>query len=53
MRGDIASSITKASRPEQVRANAAAFDLILEAEDLAALDAAYPAPTRDVPHDML
>ena len=53
MREDIAASIPKASSPEHVRANAAALDLTLDAEDLAALDAAYPAPTRDVPLDML
>jgi diketogulonate reductase-like aldo/keto reductase len=45
--------IPKAANPDHVRANAAALDLTLTDEDLAALDAAYPAPTRDVPLDIL
>ena len=39
-------SIPKASKPEHVRLNAAARDLLLSTEDLAALDAAFPPPRR-------
>lgn len=39
-------SIPKAADPGHVRQNAAARDLRLTAEDLAALDAAFPPPTR-------
>lgn len=53
MRETVAVSIPKAASAEHVRANAAALDLVLDADDLAALDAAYPAPKRDVPLDML
>ena len=45
--------IPKAANPDHVRANAAALDLVLSPEDLASLDAAYPAPTRDLPLDIL
>ncbi|WP_420562144.1 aldo/keto reductase [Thalassobaculum sp.] len=37
-------AIPKAARPEHVRANAAALEVQLDAEDLAALDAAFPPP---------
>jgi diketogulonate reductase-like aldo/keto reductase len=46
-------SLPKASRLEHVRANAAARDLILDDEDLAALDRQFAPPTRDVPLEML
>jgi diketogulonate reductase-like aldo/keto reductase len=36
--------IPKATRPEHVRANAAARELVLDTETLAALDRAFPAP---------
>ncbi len=39
-------SIPKASKPEHVRLNAAARDVVLNAEDCAALDAAFPPPRR-------
>lgn len=42
-------AIPKATAPEHVRDNAAALDLTLTPEDLSALDAAYPRPTRDEP----
>jgi len=45
--------IPKAARPEHVRENRAALDLVLTAEDLAELDQAFPAPTRKVPLEML
>jgi len=37
-------AIPKAADPDHLRANAAALELRLEAEDLAALDAAFPPP---------
>ena len=39
-------AIPKAVSPEHVRMNAAAGDLVLDAEDLAAIDQAFAAPTR-------
>jgi diketogulonate reductase-like aldo/keto reductase len=45
-------AIPKAVRPEHVRANMKALDVKLDAEDLKALDAAFPPPTRAVPLDM-
>jgi len=46
-------AIPKASRPDHVRQNAAAARIELAPDDLAALDRAYPAPTRDVPLEMI
>ena len=43
-----AIAIPKATRPEHVRQNRAAADLVLSADDLAALDRAYPPPVRKV-----
>jgi diketogulonate reductase-like aldo/keto reductase len=45
-------TIPKAVRPEHVRANMKALDVKLDAEDLAALDAAFPPPKRATPLDM-
>jgi len=45
-------TIPKAARPEHVHANLAALDVKLDAEDLAALDAAFPPPKRAAPLDM-
>jgi diketogulonate reductase-like aldo/keto reductase len=45
-------AIPKAVRPEHVRANMKALQVQLDAEDLAALDAAFPPPKRAVPLDM-
>jgi diketogulonate reductase-like aldo/keto reductase len=42
-------AIPKASDPAHVRANAAAGEVELSADDIAAIDAAFPAPTRAVP----
>lgn len=42
-------AIPKAGSPAHVRANAAAGDLTLGADDIAAIDAAFPAPRRRVP----
>jgi diketogulonate reductase-like aldo/keto reductase len=41
--------IPKAVRPQHVRENRAALDLVLGAEDLAQLDAGFPAPDRRRP----
>jgi diketogulonate reductase-like aldo/keto reductase len=45
-------TIPKATNPEHVRANIKAVDLKLDAEDLAALDAAFPPPKRASALDM-
>lgn len=48
-RADGVVTVVKSSREERVREFRAALDVRLTAEDLAALDRDYPAPTRDVP----
>jgi diketogulonate reductase-like aldo/keto reductase len=45
-------AIPKAVRAEHVRANMKALDVKLDADDLKALDAAFPPPRRAVPLDM-
>jgi len=45
-------TIPKATNPEHVRANIKAVDVKLDAEDLAALDAAFPPPKRATGLDM-
>jgi diketogulonate reductase-like aldo/keto reductase len=45
-------AIPKAVRPEHVRANMKALDVRLDADDLRALDAAFPPPKRATPLDM-
>lgn len=45
LRNDVIS-IPKATDPEHVRQNAAAADIVLSAEDIEALDAAFPPPRR-------
>jgi diketogulonate reductase-like aldo/keto reductase len=42
-------TIPKAVKPEHVRANMKALDIRLDADDLAALDAAFPPPKRATP----
>jgi diketogulonate reductase-like aldo/keto reductase len=42
-------TIPKATNPEHVRANIKAVDVKLDADDLAALDAAFPPPKRPAP----
>ncbi len=42
-------AIPKAVHPDHVRANRAALDLVLTAEDLAAIDGAFPPPRRALP----
>jgi diketogulonate reductase-like aldo/keto reductase len=44
LRQDGVVVIPKAVRPQHVRENRAALDLVLDAEDLAQLDAGFPAP---------
>jgi diketogulonate reductase-like aldo/keto reductase len=44
--------IPKASNPAHVQANMKAVDVVLDAEDLKALDAAFPPPQRGSPLDM-
>jgi diketogulonate reductase-like aldo/keto reductase len=46
-------AIPKAGKPEHVRDNHAALDLALDAEDLAAIDAAFPPPRRKRPLEMI
>lgn len=46
-------AIPKASRPEHVRENLVAADLVLSEADLAELDAAFPPPMRATPLGML
>jgi len=45
-------TIPKATNPEHVRANIKALDIQLDAEDLAALDTAFPPPKRAAALDM-
>jgi diketogulonate reductase-like aldo/keto reductase len=45
-------TIPKAVKPEHVRANMKALDVRLDADDLKALDAAFPPPKRATPLDM-
>jgi diketogulonate reductase-like aldo/keto reductase len=53
LRHDHAIAIPKAASLEHVRANAAATELKLDAEDLEALDKAFPPPKRAAPLQML
>jgi diketogulonate reductase-like aldo/keto reductase len=52
LRDDVIS-IPKATEPEHVRQNAAAAEIMLTAEDRAALDAAFPPPRRKSGLEML
>jgi diketogulonate reductase-like aldo/keto reductase len=45
-------TIPKAANPEHVKANLAALDVTLEAEDLKALDSAFPPPKGATPLEM-
>jgi len=45
-------TIPKATSPDHVRANLRALDLKLDADDLQALDAAFPPPKKAMPLDM-
>lgn len=53
LRQDGISAIPRASTPAHVRENRAALDLHLTEQDLAALDRAFPPPTRAQPLEML
>jgi diketogulonate reductase-like aldo/keto reductase len=53
IRHDHVVAIPKASKLDHVKANAAAADLKLDADDLKALDAAFPPPKRATPLGML
>jgi diketogulonate reductase-like aldo/keto reductase len=53
LRYDHVIAIPKAATLDHVRANAAAIDVTLDAEDLAALDKAFPPPRRATPLAML
>ena len=53
LRHDHVLTIPKAATPEHVRANAAAADLVLERQDLEALDKAFPPPKGPTPLAML
>src|SRR5271166_1023623 len=53
LRSGIVISIPKAADAAHVRENAAAGDLELTEEDLAAIDAVHPPPTRKQPLDLL
>jgi len=46
-------SIPEASDPDHVRENAAAIDVVLTADDLAAIDAEHRPPGRKQPLDLL
>ena len=46
-------AIPKSGNVNRVRENRAALDIQLEAEDLARLDAAFPAPARKIPLEMI
>ncbi|MFC0110106.1 aldo/keto reductase [Kibdelosporangium aridum] len=53
LRMDGVNAIPRAADPEHVRQNAAAADIGLTAEDIAEIDASFPAPTRPRPLEML
>jgi diketogulonate reductase-like aldo/keto reductase len=53
LRQDGTIAIPKASRPEHVRENRGALDIVLAEEDLAALDRAFPPPRGKSPLGML
>jgi diketogulonate reductase-like aldo/keto reductase len=53
LRHDGTIVIPKASRPEHVRENRGALDIVLTDEDLAALDRAFPPPRGKTPLGML
>lgn len=46
-------AIPKAVKPQHVRENRAALDIVLTASDLAEIDAAFPPPRRKQPLDMI
>lgn len=46
-------AVPKAGNPRHVAANARALELVLDEEDLAAIDAAFPPPSRKRPLEMI
>jgi diketogulonate reductase-like aldo/keto reductase len=53
MRDGVTIAIPKATRPEHVRDNRRAHDLVLTTQDLADIDRAFPPPTRAKPLEMI
>jgi diketogulonate reductase-like aldo/keto reductase len=53
LRHDNVIAIPKAVRPEHVRANRAALDLVLTTQDIAGIDAAFAPPRRKMPLEMI
>ncbi|MEK6439178.1 aldo/keto reductase [Pseudonocardia sp. T1-2H] len=53
LRNDGVTTIPRSGNPEHVRENAAALDIRLTAEDLAALDGVFPPPRRPMPLEVL
>ncbi len=53
LRRDGVIAIPKAASAEHVRQNRQALEIALDAEDIAALDQAFPAPARKVALEML
>jgi aryl-alcohol dehydrogenase-like predicted oxidoreductase len=53
LRNDGVTTIPGSGNPEHVRENAAALDIRLTAEDLAALDGVFPPPRRPMPLEVL
>lgn len=53
LRQDFVVAIPKTGRPEHVRQNRAALDVVLTSEDLSALDRAFPPPMRAHPLEMI
>ena len=53
MRDGATIAIPKATRPDHVRDNRAAYDLVLTKDDLTEIDRAFPPPTRAKPLEMI
>jgi diketogulonate reductase-like aldo/keto reductase len=53
LRQEGVAAIPKAARIDHVRENAAALDIVLTPEEIAAFDREFPPPTRKVPLEML
>jgi diketogulonate reductase-like aldo/keto reductase len=53
VRENIAFAIPKSANSEHTKENAAASDIVLDADDIASIDESFPAPDRDVPLAML
>jgi diketogulonate reductase-like aldo/keto reductase len=53
MRDSDVIAIPKTGKPERVRENQAALNLVLDADDLAAIDRAFPPPTHREPLEMI